>query len=521
MITSFDGYFYFLLGDNIFWINIIQNITLTLTNISILWFASNFLELKKYSLKSYYTCIFSIVASTFNLFFVTFFLNISVYFIKFISLFNILLLTYIIIFCFIKGSKTAKFFIVAWISYCLGTFLSALHNFDVLEKSFIVTHGIKIGTILESLLLSFALANKYHLLRLEKENAQKMLTKIQIQTTKILEQKVLERTQELAQQNQELQMLQQNRDLMVSAVSHDLRNPLNPILNYSSPHYAQKNASEVLPIIHERAKAMQALIGDIMDIYKAEKLTINAQPASLYQASKQAIEVISEAQPKMPLIINEIPENLLAIFEYKYIERVLENLLSNAIKYTKPKEQGGEVRLFVETPNPSPFEGEGSKPLFVRIGIQDNGMGIPQDKFEEIFLPFSNPNAKNIGSAKSVGIGLTFCKTIVEAHGSRIEVESEVGKGSTFSFVLPIMVGKEENLSENIEIVLTKEERTLLLPTIEELKKYPMKNARVRQILQKMDTHNSPALVAWQTAMLQAREKNDSEAFEERLHILN
>jgi sensor histidine kinase regulating citrate/malate metabolism len=146
-------------------------------------------------------------------------------------------------------------------------------------------------------------------------------------------------------------------------------------------------------------------------------------------------------------------------------------------------------------------------------------MGIPQDKFEEIFLPFSNPNAKNIGSAKSVGIGLTFCKTIVEAHGSHIEVQSEVGKGSIFSFVLPIVVGKEENPSENIEIVLTEEECALLLPTIEELKKYPMKNARVRQILQKMDTHNLPTLVAWQTAMLQAREKNDVANFEKCIYL--
>ncbi len=400
----------------------------------------------------------------------------------------------------------------------------------------------------------------YHSRQKEKKAKEDVLQKneeIQIQSEEILAQRdklaetstqleeLLEETRTqrdiLEQQKQALQVLQQNRDLMVSAVSHDLRNPLNPILNYSSPHYAQKSPTEVLPIIHERAKAMQAMISDIMDIYKAEKLTVQAHPASLHQAGKQAIEVISEAQPRMPLIVNEIPETLQASFEYRYIERVLENLLSNAIKYTKPKEQGGQVRLFVESPltpeggnslTPTLSKGEGDIPPSgvrgLRVCVQDNGMGIPQDKLEEIFLPFSNPNAKNIGGAKSVGIGLTFCKTIVEAHGSRIEVQSEVGKGSTFSFLLPFVslsspTGKVENETnekiETLELILNEEEKSLLLPLVAELKTYKMQNARVRQLLQKMDTQALPALIAWQKAMLQARENNDVESFEKYLYL--
>ncbi len=313
--------------------------------------------------------------------------------------------------------------------------------------------------------------------------------------------------------NQALEALQNTKDLMISAVNHDLRNPLNPILNFSSPDYPQKDKDKLMAMIHERAKTMLALINDIMDVYKADKITLNPQTASLHKAGEEAIKVISEAQLKMPDIINEIPVDAKAKFEYKYIERVLENLLSNAVKYTKPKEQGGQVRLFI-----SPLTPEGG----LRVCVQDNGMGIPQDKFEEIFLPFSNPNAKNIGGAKSVGIGLTFCKTIVEAHGSRIEVQSEVGKGSTFSFLLPAVTsfGEVSNFAKAVEIVLNEEEKALLLPLVEELKTYRMQNARVRLLLQKMDTHNLPALQNWQKVMLQAREQHDVESFEKYLAIV-
>ncbi|NJL13871.1 MAG: ATP-binding protein, partial [Microscillaceae bacterium] len=175
---------------------------------------------------------------------------------------------------------------------------------------------------------------------------------------------------------------------------------------------------------------------------------------SLHKASAEAIAVISEAKKDLPLIVNKVPESAMALFEYKYIQRVLENLLSNAVKYTPKAEEGGKV--IIKASPLSPEEGgtgtlpgsEGWAEGGLQLCVIDNGQGIPKEKFEEIFLPFTNPDAKSLGSAKSVGIGLTFCKTIVEAHGSRIGIASEVGKGSTFYFDLPAPLASESSPKE-------------------------------------------------------------------------
>jgi signal transduction histidine kinase len=104
------------------------------------------------------------------------------------------------------------------------------------------------------------------------------------------------------------------------------------------------------------------------------------------------------------------------------IRRVLQNLLSNALKYTPDR---GNVRIVV-----TPFESE------IRIAVTDTGRGIAPQYHQHIFEKFGQvEDSKNhLGT----GLGLTFCKLAVEAHGGRIGVESEVGKGSTFWFALPV-----------------------------------------------------------------------------------
>jgi signal transduction histidine kinase len=330
--------------------------------------------------------------------------------------------------------------------------------------------------------------------------------------------------------NQEMEALQSTKDLMISAVNHDLRNPLNPILNYSQPDYPKFSEKERLAMIHDRAKMMFALINDIMDVYRADKMQLQPQAASLHKAVNEAIVAISEAKTSLPEIINAVPEDALAVFEYKYIERVFENLLSNAIKYSKNQANGGKIE-FRASPLPPPKEGEknslpfgeGRGGAFWRISITDNGIGIPKEKFEEIFLPFSNPNAKDIGAAKSVGIGLTFCKTILEAHDSQIKVESEENVGTTFYFELPLVLNHQtSNTAETtilFDIPFTEAEQTQKIEIIAQIKPQKFQSANLRRFLQKLEVGDSAYLQNWKNALLQAKEQGNEESFDQLLEI--
>ncbi|MCU0329057.1 MAG: ATP-binding protein [Chitinophagales bacterium] len=328
-------------------------------------------------------------------------------------------------------------------------------------------------------------------------------------------------SEELRQQNEvvesrnlELQALQSTKDLMISAVNHDLRNPLNPILNYSQADYPKLSEAARLALIHQRAKVMFALIDDIMDVYRADKLAINPLPNSMYKAVNEAISVISEAKKDLPLIENQVPESALALFEYKYIERVLENLLSNAVKYTASAENGGKIALKAEM-----MEGKW------RVMVIDNGQGIPQDKFEDIFLPFSNPDAKSLGAAKSVGIGLTFCKTMVEAHQSRIGIESEVGKGSTFYFDLleaPQTTASPAKQSENQTSmpILSEADKTQLQTHLTDLQEFT-NNLGDRKLRKLVNTiGGSENIEIWKTALIEAISQLDEAKYTELLAML-
>jgi signal transduction histidine kinase len=344
-------------------------------------------------------------------------------------------------------------------------------------------------------------------------------------------------SEELRQQNEvvesrnvELQALQSTKDLMISAVNHDLRNPLNPILNYSQADYPRLSEGARLALIHQRAKVMFGLIDDIMDVYRADKLEIHPSPSSLYKAVNEAITVISEAKKDLPLLENQVPESAMALFEYKYIERVLENLLSNAVKYTAKAEDGGRV-IIQASPLPPPKEGEKKTPLSfgeglgVRLSVIDNGQGIPQEKFEEIFLPFANPDAKSLGAAKSVGIGLTFCKTIVELHQSKIQIESEVGKGTTFYFDLPLVeqsVNKSENADNQsvTEISLEAEAKEFLQAYLPDLQGFTNKldDRKLRKLVKSLPDKDS--IQAWKNALNEAIEQMDEKRYGELLAMV-
>jgi len=127
-----------------------------------------------------------------------------------------------------------------------------------------------------------------------------------------------------------------------------------------------------------------------------------------------------------------LPDNTLTVnADYELIQRVIYNLLSNAIRHTR---KGGRVNISARV-------NKDAKSLLT--AVSDTGEGIPRQYWNTIFEKFAQVELSELGLKTDHGLGLTFCKMAVEAHGGKIWVESEVGKGSAFSFTLPL---KKDNL---------------------------------------------------------------------------
>jgi two-component system, sensor histidine kinase and response regulator len=247
----------------------------------------------------------------------------------------------------------------------------------------------------------------------------------------------VERTRrELEEKNRELVRMEEFKEKLVQMVVHDLKNPLAGImgnLQLLQLQGASQNPSQLREIVartEESAKLLMGLILNILDIARLEegKMVLRHQrvaPAGLVATCVRQVEgLAARAEVEVVSAVEDSPPALSA--DPDLISRVLGNLVSNALKHTPP---GGKVEVGTA--------GEGDR---VRFWIRDSGEGIPRELLPRIFDKFVVGPAGS-GAARrpyDTGLGLTFCKMAVECHGGRIQVESEPGKGSVFSFSLPL-----------------------------------------------------------------------------------
>jgi signal transduction histidine kinase len=247
-----------------------------------------------------------------------------------------------------------------------------------------------------------------------------------------LERKVEERTATLEQAIAELRQLDHLKGTFVNAVSHDLRIPLTGILGYAEflqdeiggPLNAQQQ-EYVVQIIESSAR-MTRLLNDLLDFARMEagKFKIDARPlayedllveaprAFLPNIEKKGLTLVTQIAPGMPEVMAD-PDRIL---------QVLSNLFSNALKFTPA---GGTLTLKAYRRGDT-----------VVTEVQDTGVGIPAADLPFMFERFYQTEAGR--EAGGTGLGLSIAKSVVEAHGGQIAVESSVGKGTTFRFTLPV-----------------------------------------------------------------------------------
>lgn len=219
------------------------------------------------------------------------------------------------------------------------------------------------------------------------------------------------------------------RNSLLAALSHDLRTPLTTLvglsesLSISSPPLAEHQTDMALGL-RDEAVRMSSLVSNLLDMARIQnrQIKLNLQWQFLEEVVGSALRA-----SKLQLVAHAVQTRLaadlpLVCFDAVLIERVLCNLLENAVKYTPP---GSTIRL----------HGEAVHGL-LQVSVIDNGPGVPAGQEEAIFEKFSRGERES--NKPGVGLGLSICRAIVEAHGGRIHVAAAQGCGAAFVFTLPL-----------------------------------------------------------------------------------
>jgi signal transduction histidine kinase len=282
-----------------------------------------------------------------------------------------------------------------------------------------------------------------------------------------LENRVKERTNELAQANEKLKHEVQVRRTteielrqakvaaeganrakseFLANMSHELRTPLNHIIGFSEM-IVEKNFGELnekqeeyLTDVLTSSKHLLLLINDILDLSKVEagKLELNLKELDIKKILKNSLRMVSERALKhgiqLSADLTEIPQFVTA--DERKLKQIMYNLLSNAVKFTP---DGGSVLLKSTYPSYPEDDKEYRDNGFIKISVADTGIGIKSEDTERIFSPFEQVESSASRRFHGTGLGLSLTKKLVELHGGKIWAESGGEcRGSTFSVLIPV-----------------------------------------------------------------------------------
>jgi signal transduction histidine kinase/class 3 adenylate cyclase len=308
--------------------------------------------------------------------------------------------------CLLRGQRSARYYLVAWAGYCIGTVFTAARQHGFVDNSFVAVHGMEMGAVLETVLISFALSDRYNEMKQAKERAQ----------------------HEVAES---LRRMDRLKDEFLANTSHELRTPLQGIIGLAESMLdgaagrISEAAASNLSMIVNSGQRLASLVNDILDFSKmrTHELVLRKKPVDL----RVAVDVVMRlsaplAEVKSLQLINEVDSTVPSVLaDEDRLQQILHNLIGNAVKFTDT----GSVRVRAVD--------EGGR---VRVQVIDTGPGIAEGDRERIFESFEQVEESATRVHGGTGLGLAVTRNLVQLHGSNIELESRVGEGSTFSFVL-------------------------------------------------------------------------------------
>lgn len=240
----------------------------------------------------------------------------------------------------------------------------------------------------------------------------------------------------ISEQNIKLEESNASKDKLFSIISHDLKNPIGGLKemitvlaeNYDS--FDEEEKKEILQELKSSSDNVLELLIGLLTWSRSQRNKIEYDPykQDLFQLVYQNIAIVSTAaKTKNITLINSVKENTTAFFDANMINTVLRNLLTNAIKFCNA---GGMIVVkaeqFYDNPN------------YILVSVTDNGVGIPSDKLDKLFQVKHSFTTIGTSGEKGTGLGLLIVWDFIEKNHGKIWVESEVGKGTTFYFTLPV-----------------------------------------------------------------------------------
>lgn len=293
-------------------------------------------------------------------------------------------------------------------------------------------------------------------LQVQSEELQTQTEELQTQTDELtnINERLEERTREAEEKTTELEnakrnleqtaqeLLQSNeyKSQFLANMSHELRTPLNSILILSeilTDEQQNNEHAEMASVINKSGRELLTLINDILDLSKVEagKLDMVFEEVNVY-------ELLSYVEQSFKYMLKDKNIEFVVTYEKNLIdtvytdqqrvEQILKNLLSNAFKFTNE----GIIEVSIANAEPTIEQQERAKD-WIAITVSDTGIGIEKDQQQAIFEAFRQVDGKTIRKYGGTGLGLSICQRFIELLGGSISLESELGKGSTFTVVLP------------------------------------------------------------------------------------
>jgi len=248
-----------------------------------------------------------------------------------------------------------------------------------------------------------------------------------------------------------LARLEELRRNMVTDVAHELRTPLSNIRGYleALQDGVVEPERHIIDSLHEEAMLLNHLVDDLQELSLAEagQLRLERQPVALADIVDRAVEAVRlRAEAKGVTLQVDLPEDLLVEVDPQRVGQVLRNLLENALAHTPPD---GKIALSAHETCPEPSDAlslsRGRRAdQWVEVSVRDTGSGIAAEDLPYVFERFYRVDKSRSRATGGAGLGLAIARSLVEAHGGRIWVESTEGEGSTFTFALPISVSSQE-----------------------------------------------------------------------------
>jgi signal transduction histidine kinase len=355
------------------------------------------------------------------LFIVGLFVNTQIIYNIWIDLIPLTLIYISGIISWIRGFRPARFYVVAFTVLFAGFVVTAMQQLHIIEESIFSIYSFNFGVFGEMILLSFALADRIKVLMRERAAAQNE-TIVQLQeneslkdkVNRELEQKVLERTTELKEKNEQL-------DGFVYKASHDIKGPLRSIIGLTTVSLKEIKDPQSIVYFEEilkSTKKLDTLLTDLLELTKVKEVKIEKNTINFEIIIREVLKSFTHFQGfeklKFDLMINETGNFQT---DEKMLYSIVQNLIENSIKYMDPGKENPFLRVEINADNQR-----------ASLQFTDNGLGIPADAQLKIFDMFYKVNHSSSGT----GLGLYIVKTSVEKLGGNIGLKSDAGIGSSF-----------------------------------------------------------------------------------------